>query len=473
MAILNRTRLLDHGPAALRRHALEIVEAAIRSADPYTAAKQRLQRQEKTLQGDPLLRDTLQVDGRPYDLASYRHVYVLGAGKATRAIAQALEELLGDRIDDGVVVLKHGEAGHLQRIRTVYAGHPVPDAGSLRGGEELLDLARRAGEGDLVISAVTGGSSALAVAPAEGISLADKQAVNELLLACGGTIFEINAVRKHISRIKGGRLALEVFPAELLCLTVSDVVGDSLDFITDLTVPDTSTYQDAWRTLDKYALWDRLPVTVRRHLEQGPETETPKAFPGRWHPVLLVAGDAAYQGALQRCRELGYRTAGFSRQVEGEASQEALALVQAAGQPDLPGLASTSRGSAGQPFALVATGEAVVTIDGPAVPASKGAGGPNQELALSAALAIQGRPSVVLAAVDADGIDGPTEAAGALVDGETVARARQAGLDPAEHLRTHRAYPLLAAAGDLIVTGPTGTNVNDLMIVLRVNLSTD
>jgi len=467
--LLNITSLLDHGPTRLRRHALDIVEAAIRSADPYLAARRRLQRHG----------EVLHVDDRAYDLRSYRNVYVLGAGKATQAIALALEELLGDRLQDGVVVLKHGEPSRLNKIRTVYAGHPVPDQGSLQGGLELLELARRAGPGDLVISAVTGGSSALAVAPAGDISLADKQALNELLLACGGTIFEINAVRKHVSRIKGGRLALEVFPAELICLTVSDVVGDSLDFITDLTVPDTSTYQDAWRTLDKYDLWDKLPAPVRRHLETGPTTETPKAFPGKWHPVLLVAGDAAFRGALQHCQELGYRTLALDREVEGESQEEGRSLIELARQhtcAEPPGQGPSGQSQPGQappgsPFALVATGEAVVTIEGPASsqPSAGHAaalGGPNQELALSAALEIDGSQGLVLAAVDADGIDGPTDAAGALVDGGTLQRARLAGLDAVDYLRRHSASPLLAAARDLIVTGPTGTNVNDLMLVL-------
>jgi hydroxypyruvate reductase/glycerate 2-kinase len=329
------------------------------------------------------------------------------------------------------------------------AAHPVPDAESLRGGQEVMALARRAGRGDLVFSTITGGSSALLVWPAEGIGLADKQALNRILLSCGASIREINAVRKHASRVKGGRLAEAIFPAELINLTVSDVTGDPLDYITGPTVPDTSTYQDAWRVLDRYELWERVPAPVRAHLERGPEIESPKAFSHAYHSFIVVPGDAACQGAARRCEELGYTAQILTVEMEGESYDQALAFVEATRSYEAPG-------------ALIAGGETVVTLEGEC-----GVGGSNQEFALSAALAIASQAGVVVASVDTDGTDGPTEAAGGLVDGETVARAQGAGFEPEGCRRNHAALALLEATGDLVVTGPTGTNVNDLKLLLR------
>jgi glycerate-2-kinase len=437
--IQNRDRLINHGAQALRAAAVDILEHAIRAADPYAATRALLHRDGDRLSVGPLT----------YDLTDWNHVYVVGAGKATQPLALALEEILGDRITDGLVVLKRGEAVHLRRIRTIQAAHPVPDAESLRGGQEVMALARQAGRGDLVFSTITGGSSALLVWPAAGIALADKQALNQILLTCGASIREINAVRKHASRVKGGRLAEAVFPAELINLTVSDVTGDPLDYITGPTVPDTSTYQDAWRVLDRYDLWARVPASVRTHLERGPEIESPKDFSHPYHSFIVVPGDAACQGASQRCEALGYPAHILTTEMEGESYDQALAFVEAARSRPVP-------------CALIASGETVVTIQDEC-----GAGGPNQEFALSAALAIAGQAEVVVASVDTDGTDGPTAAAGGLVDGETVVRAAAAGLDPYACRRNHAALMLLDAAGDLVVTGPTGTNVNDLKLWLR------
>jgi glycerate 2-kinase len=443
-AVHNFADLTAHGPARLRADAVDIIEHAIRAANPYAATKKLVR-----LADDRLLVGDLQVDLRLRD-----HIYVLGAGKATQGIALALEEILGERLTDGVVILKRGETSGLKKIRVVYASHPVPDEGSLQGARELVRLARKAGPHDLVISAITGGSSSLAVLPPDGVSLADKQCLNQLLLASGASIREINAVRKHVSLIKGGRLALEIFPAELVVLTVSDVVGDALDYITDLTVPDTSTIQDAWATLEKYGLWQRLPGSIRDHLQKGAEIESPKSFEHPYHPFIVVAGDAAFNGAVARCKELGYAVTTIPKEIEGESAIQARMLSAQA--------CSLSTGSAdAKPFVMIGRGETIVTITGPA-----GKGGPNQEFALTAALEIQGQPGIVVASIDLDGTDGPTGFSGGLVDGWTVARARHSGLDAAEHLKNHASTDLLAASGDLVYTGPTGTNVNDIMFVL-------
>jgi glycerate-2-kinase len=343
----------------------------------------------------------------------------------------------------------------LRRIRSLAAAHPVPDAESLRGGRELSGLARRAGERDLVFALITGGSSALLAHPPEGVSLADKQRLNEVLLASGAAIREVNAVRKHVSQVKGGRLAQLIFPARLVNLTVSDVVGDPLDCITDPTVPDTSTYQDAWRTLDKYDLWAKLPASVQAHLRRGAEIETPKAFTQRRHDFIVVPGDAACRGAVQRCEELGFATRLLTAELEGESREAASRFIEWAG--DLENEWPTGRARA-----VVAGGETTVTLDG----LTSAAGGPNQEFALSAACAIEGREGVVVGAIDLDGTDGPMQACGGLVDGGTVGRARAAGRDTYASLRSHATRALLETTGDLVLTGPTGTYVNDLMFFL-------
>jgi hydroxypyruvate reductase/glycerate 2-kinase len=417
---------------------VDIIEHGIRAADPYAATMEVLD----------LSLDRLHVGRLEYDLRQWNHIYVIGAGKATHGIALALEEVLGDRITDGLVVLKRGEEHVLRRVRIVEADHPVPDEQSYRGAQEVVKIARRAESGDLVFAAITGGSSALLVWPASDITLADKQVLNRLLLMCGASIREINAVRKHVSRVKGGRLAEEVFPAELINLTVSDVTGDPLDYITGPTVPDSSTYVDAWRTLDKYGLWDKIPVSVREHLRRGPEIESPKAFSHSYHTLVVVPGDAACWGAADHSGQLGFAPHVISTEMEGESRDEARAFVDAARDFE-------------PPCALIAGGETTVTIQGEC-----GEGGSNQEFALSAALAIAGRPDVVVASVDTDGTDGPTTACGGLVDGGTVMRAKAAGLDARECLRTHSALKALQSSGDLVITGHTGTNVNDLKLLL-------
>ena len=434
----NRSRLIDHGPATLREAAVDIFEHGIRAADPYAATMGLVK-----LDGDRLLVGPLE-----YDLREWNHIFVVGAGKATQGIARALEEVLGDRITDGLVILKRGEPKSLRRIRIIDAAHPVPDKESHRGAQEIVKIARQAGRWDIVFAAITGGSSALLVWPAEGISLADKQVLNDVLLKCGASIREINAVRKHASQVKGGRLAEEIFPAELISLTVSDVVGDPLDYITGPTVPDTSTYEDAWRTLDKYDLWDRVPSSIRQHLRRGAEIESPKAFSAEYHTFIVVPGDAACLGAARRSAELGYASFILTTEMEGESRDAAIAFVDSANDAQAP-------------CAIIAGGETIVTIDG-----ACGEGGSNQEFALSAALAIAGREDIVVGSVDTDGTDGPTEAAGGLVDGGTIDRARAVGFDAGEYLRTHSALELLEATGDLVVTGRTGTNVNDLKLLL-------
>jgi glycerate 2-kinase len=443
-AIPHKERLVDHGPSSLREYAVDILEHGIRAADPYAATEDLIH-----VDGD-----RLRIGPLSYHAREFERMYVIGAGKATQPIAMRLEECLGGRIDDGVVVLKRGESHQLQKIRVLEAAHPVPDDASFVGGQELMRLARSAGQKDIVFCVFTGGSSSLAIWPAGSITVPGKQQLNRALLECGASIREINAVRKHVSRIKGGWLGNQVFPATLINLTASDVVGDPVDYITDLTVPDTSTFQDAWATMDKYDLWGRVPSSVSNWLNRGPEIETPKGYTGEFHTIITVPCDAAAKAALSRAKLLGCVPHLLGTNIEGESREQAAAFIAVAREM----LKDSPRG---ERHVVIGSGETVVTIAG-----ERGEGGPNQEFALSAALELEGMQDVALASVGTDGTDGPTDAAGGLVDGKTLGRAVEAGLDPLRSLLLHDAGRLLEVTGDLIVTGPTGTNVNDLIVLL-------
>jgi hydroxypyruvate reductase/glycerate 2-kinase len=355
-------------------------------------------------------------------------------------------------------VLKYGDEAELGRAGVIHAGHPIPDENSFRGARALLDLASGLTARDLVLAGITGGSSALLCLPVPGVSLQDKQQVNEQLLLSGADIFQINAVRKHLSQVKGGWMARAILPATLINLTVSDVVGDALDYITDPTVPDTSTFDDARRVLDEYELWDRIPRAASDYLRNGnPAQETPKQFSGQpLHTFILLPGEAACLGAEGRAAALGFQTMILTTRLEGEAKEAGGFLASLArditdcGRPMAP------------PCAVIVGGENVVTIgSGP-----RGLGGPNQEFALGAGLKIRGLENVLVASVDTDGSDGPTDVAGAMVDCSTEPRLKELGLQLGRSLRDHDAYRVLRAAGDAILTGSTGTNVNDLQLLL-------
>jgi glycerate 2-kinase len=448
--VKNRDRLFSHGNGKLRTMALDIVEHALKQADPYAAAKALVSLEEDTLCiGDLLL-----------DLKRHGRIFLLGAGKATWPIAKALEEILGGRIADGVIVCKYGQQGELSHSRMFLADHPIPDKSGLEASRAALDLAGRTQAGDIVFGCITGGSSALLPLPVASVSLEDKQQVNSLLLTCGANIVEINAVRKHLSRIKGGRLAMAVHPeAHLINLTVSDVIGDPLDYITDPTVPDTSTIEDAKRTLTKYGLWERVPESVSRYLQNaGNNAETPKEqdLAGRSRDdFILVKGSAACEAAAAKAKALGFEAMILSTMFEGESRElgrnfaAVAAEILQNGRPLSP------------PCALIGGGETTVTITG-----QSGKGGPNQEFAASAALCLDRLGPVVVVGLDSDGTDGPTDVAGAIVDGETARRARKAGIDLYDCLKTHRTTSSLTMLGDAIETGATGTNVNDLKFML-------
>jgi hydroxypyruvate reductase len=376
-------------------------------------------------------------------------------------MTQGLEAVLGERLTGGVVTVKYGHLAPVSRVTIHEAAHPVPDAAGIQGTEALLQVAQQAGVDDLVWCLLSGGGSALLPAPSSGITLAEKQQVTSLLLECGASIDEINAIRKHLSRLKGGQLARLVLPATLITLVLSDVVGDRLDVIASgPTVPDPTTYADCLEILRRYALLPRLPESVHRHLQHGQTgelAETPKAADpafARSQTVIIGSNRMALQAACAEAQARGYKTLLLSSSLEGETRHiarmhAAIAReIRQSGAPLLP------------PACVITGGETTVTLRG------DGLGGRNQEFALAAALDIAGLEGVVVLSGGTDGTDGPTPAAGALADGSTVARAQALGLSPQTCLRRNDSYHFFHALDDLLITGPTGTNVMDMHILL-------
>ena len=437
--------------ARLRKNALAIFRAALEAADPLQAVLRHLR----------VSGDTLVAGGRRYNLCAFENVWVIGAGKAGAAMAQAIERLLGRRVRGGLINVKDGHGAKPRRIELNECGHPVPDERGVDGARRIAEIARAAGERDLLIALISGGASALLPYPAPKVTLADKQATTKLLLACGATIHEINAVRKHISAIKGGQLARLAYPATLIALLLSDVIGDNLDVIgSGPTAPDASTFADALAVLGKYAVLDRVPAAVRERLESGARgeiAETPKpADPAFQRARNLVVGSnrLAVAAAAEKARAVGYRPLVLSTTIEGETRE--VARVHAAMAREV----LTSGRPVRPPACLISGGETTVTIRG------DGLGGRNQEFVLAAAVEITALPGVVVLSGGTDGSDGPTDAAGAIADGQTLARAARLGLDPAAHLARNDSYRFFDPLGDLIRTGPTGTNVMDVRLVL-------
>lgn len=405
--------------------------------------------------------DELHVAGRRHDLSQVEDVFVVGMGKASAVMAAALEDLLGGRIHGGVVSTKHDHGVATRRVRVREASHPVPDESGVRAAEEITAVLARTGPRDLVFCVVSGGGSALLPAPAEGLTLADKQETTRQLLACGAAIHEINAIRKHLSRTKGGRLARLAEPSALVSLMLSDVVGDPLDAIASgPTVPDPTTYADCLRIVARYGLEGQIPAAVLRLLQAGDRGEIPETpKPGdpafaRTQTVIVGSNALALGAAADKARALGYRTLVLSSVMEGETRD--VARVHAAIAKEI--LASGN--PVGRPACVLSGGETTVTIRG------AGKGGRNQEFALAAAVDIEGLDGVLLFSGATDGTDGPTDAAGAWADGTTVRRGREAGVDAAAMLRKNDSYAFFQQLGDLLVTGPTRTNVMDLRMVM-------
>jgi len=430
----------------LRTTAFEIMNSALEAANPYRAVTRSLSFDESKL---IIKRQHFRVKGG---------IYLLAFGKAACAMARAVLELLP--VEEGLIVTKYGYARNCpkgERVRVIEAGHPVPDENSLLAGKLGLELAEKVGPEDILLVLISGGGSALFLLPEDGISLGDKIKTNELLLKSGARIYEINTVRKHISAVKGGKLAKRV-RGRVISLILSDVVGDQLEAIASgPTVKDPTIFQDAYRILKLYGVWKKLPESVREYIERGlrgEAKETLKEDLPNVYNFIVGSGRIACESAKRKAEELRCNAEILTTTLEGEAREVALAIgsiVQEVSSYDRP---------VERPAVLIAGGEWTVTIDGEA-----GLGGPNQEFALSVARKIAGLNAVVLA-VDTDGTDGPTDAAGGIVDGKTLERLEEAEIDVEETLRKHDAYHALERVGALLKTGPTGTNVNSLVIAV-------
>ena len=396
-----------------------------------------------------------------FDLKSFKNIFIVGTGKASSSMAQALEGIFGDRITGGVITTKYGHGLPLKKTETIESGHPIPDEKGVEGAKKIQDLLKESGPEDLVIFVLSGGGSALLPFPVQGIRLEEKQEVTQLLLDCGADIQEINTIRKHISQIKGGGLARLAYPSTVLSFILSDVVGDPLDVIASgPTVPDTSTFQHAWEILEKYDLVKEVAPAVQNHLRSGKEgklKDTPKpgdpAF-GRVYHILVGSNILALRAAKKEATSLGFNTLILSSAIVGE-TREAARFHTAIAKEIL-----STGDPVARPACLISGGETTVTIKG------HGRGGRNQEFALAAALDIDGLEKIVVLSGGTDGTDGPTDAAGAVADHTTVGRARALGLSARAHLEDNDSYPFFQKLGDLLVTGPTRTNVVDVRIVL-------
>lgn len=428
-----------------------VLAAAVAAVEPAAAVQHYMQRQN----------NYLLIGDKRYDLGQFERVFVVGAGKAGGPMAAAAASILGDRLASGVVVVKDGyRSDSGERVRLLPAGHPVPDERGVAAASEVAALLRDAGTNDLVVALISGGGSALLTLPVAGVTLADMQALTTVLLRSGASINEINALRKHLDVLKGGGIAQLAHPATVTTLILSDVVGSPLDVIASgPTVADPSSFADAWAVLERYSVVDTVPASIRAYLQAGlagEHVDTPKAGDPVFetaHNVVVGSNQQAAAAALAEAQRHGFNTLLLTTYLQGEAREAGRFLaaiaheLRASGNP-LP-----------LPACVVLGGETTVTLRG------NGRGGRNQEMALSAAHDLAGLRNALVVTLATDGGDGPTDAAGAVASGATLSRAQDAGLDLGAHLANNDAYPLFAALGDLLLPGPTDTNVNDLAFV--------
>ncbi len=445
----------------LRECAIRIAEHAVRMADPERLVLDYFESLKNA--GDKFTVRTK--DGREFE---FRGVYVVAIGKAAYPMAKAVNEIFGERIRDGVVVTKYGysRSDRIGVMEVIEARHPVPDENSLRGAERGLEIAGKVGEEDLLILLVSGGGSALFAMPENGITLEDKIETYRLLLKSGARIQEVNTVRKHISAVKGGKFVKRV-RGKVLSLIISDVVGDNLEAIASgISVKDPTTFEDAVKILKNYGIWDKIPDSVRSYLERGLKgevEETLKEDLKNVVNVLICSSSKVCSFAAEKAEELGFNPVIMSSVLEGEAKDAGIVIAS---------IALEMRNRKSEKMAMIFGGETTVTFceAGNEMKGEKerkeGKGGPNQELALGFARKVSGSCGVCLIAIDTDGTDGPTDAAGGLSSGDTWGRIEKAGMDPLRELRNHNAYEALKAGNALVITGPTDTNVNSLVIVL-------
>lgn len=440
----------------MRRMAKAIFSKAVMAVDPSKKLEEIIRLEKNRL--------LIRMEGYPdkyFDLNAFKNIFLIGTGKAAASMAQAIENIFGDRLTQGLITTKYGHSLLLKRTEVIEAGHPLPDLKGIEGAKKTQSLLKESGPKDLVIFLLSGGGSALLPLPVDGISLEEKQEVTQLLLDCGADIIEINTIRKHISQIKGGWLARWAYPSTVLGFILSDVVGDPLDAIASgPTVPDTSTFEDAWHIIEKYDLEKEIAPSVQKHLLSGKEgkvEETPK--PGdpvfeRVYNTLIGSNIIALRAAEKEAASLGLNTLILSSSIVGE-TREAARFHGAIAKEVI----STNH-PIPKPACIISGGETTVTIKG------RGLGGRNQEFALAGAFEINGLEKVVLLSGGTDGTDGPTDAAGAIADYATLNRAKAIGLDPKVYLENNDSYTFFKHLGDLLITGPTHTNVMDVRIIL-------
>ena len=435
----------------------ELVDASLEASSPQNAVRRHMIREG----------DWLRVGDCTYHLPDFKRVLIIGFGKAAAAMAQAAEGLLGNWLTGGLVVTHYGHALPLQDIEIVEAGHPLPDENGVVGAERMLEFVGQPLDSDLIIALISGGGSTLFTLPVRGVTLCDLQVVNELLLLSGADIHQFNAVRKHLSQVKGGRLAQRLYPAQVVSLLLSDVLGNDESVIASGPLaPDPSTFEEVWDILDEFRLSEELPGAVRGYLRRGARGEIADN-PDRGDRVFeriesVIVGDnqLAAQAALARAEELGFAAQMLTPGLKGEAREAAQWVVGQARK------AREAAGVAGAPVCLVGGGETIVRVRG------DGKGGRNQELALAAAveMAVGNDEKARLVTLATDGRDGPTDAAGAFAESDSVARAAGLGIDALQYLENNDSYSFFSVLGDLIVTGPTGTNVNDLVFWLSYSI---
>jgi len=455
VSVINKGQLLKKRNIDLeaRRLVLGAIEVALPSVDP-----QRLVKKHVRVDDDRLL-----IDGFTIGLSKVNRILVVGGGKASAAMAEALFDVLGSRITKGIITVPKYQKQEFNTgsIELVGAGHPIPTVEADDAVSKMLELVGGLNERDLVFCLLSGGGSALMASPMKGIGLEEKQSITKALLKSGASINELNIVRKHISNVKGGRMAQKIYPAEVIGLIISDVVGDPLETIASgPTYPDPSTFKDAVETLKRYNIWEPAPEAIRRTLENGengmiPESPKPEnRIFEKVHNFIIGRNELACEAALKYLKSNDIDASILTTFLEGEAREVGRTVSSIARYV-------RSRRREARGVSIILGGETTVTVKG------DGKGGRNQEFALSACRFIGGVKGLAIATIGTDGIDGFTDSAGGIVDSHTLSRAKEAGLDVESFLQNNDSNSFLEKLGDTIITGPTGTNVNDIVIAVR------
>ncbi|AEH59889.1 Glycerate kinase [Methanosalsum zhilinae DSM 4017] len=439
---------MDSDSEALKSDATQIITEAIKSVEPGRSVTRAIERTG----------EILSIEGKRYDLDSFNNIYVIAFGKAAVSMAEAIEKILGDRISEGIAITKYGYGSNLNFIPVFEAGHPVPDQNGLSAARKVRSMLDKVGEKDLVIYLISGGGSALLTLPHERISLEDMMITTETILRAGATIGELNAIRKHLSAIKGGGLARMSYPAQSISLILSDVVGDTLDVIASgPTAPDTSTFSQCKEIIERYNI--QLPLAVQKFIEEGADgliRETPKpedAIFKRCHNYIIANNRLAISRAVDVAVDLGYNSIVLTSTITGEAREVARVFAAIAREEQHSRPVTL-------PACIIAGGETTVTVSG------NGKGGRCQEFALSFSMECAGMNNVMMLCAGTDGTDGPTDAAGAFADGQTIGKGEKLGLNAGKYLAENNSYHYFKQTGNLLITGPTGTNVMDIYLLL-------